>query len=118
MTLKYLAYATFAGVILTGCMSTAPMEETDPLQARLSGMTGVHESGTTVTLGEDGSVSGTTQNGEAIIGLWEVRDGRYCRTLTAPKSLAGSGCQDVEFDGNKAIFTKDDGTSSTFVIQG
>jgi hypothetical protein len=118
MTFKLFTCAAVTGIVLTGCMATTPTNEVDPLTARLSGMTGMHESGTVVTLQEDGRVTGQTQNGEAIVGTWDVRNGRYCRTLTAPESLASTNCQDVEFDGNNVHFIRDDGTSSTFVMQG
>ncbi|MRU16989.1 hypothetical protein FDP25_16215 [Roseovarius sp. A21] len=118
MTYNFVSCAAVATMLLTGCMATTATEEVDPLTARLSGKTGVHASGTTVTLHEDGRITGQTHNGQAIVGAWEVRNGRYCRTITAPESLAGSNCQDVEFDGNKMVFIKDDGTSSTFVAQG
>ncbi|MHA7829357.1 MAG: hypothetical protein ACX93P_17575 [Roseovarius sp.] len=118
MTNQFLGAAVVAVIALSGCMATPPTAEMDPLKAQLSGQTGVHESGTTVTLHEDGRISGQDHNGQAIAGVWDVRDGRYCRTITAPESLAGTNCQDVEFDGNRATFITDDGTESTFVIQG
>ncbi len=118
MNFKLFTYAAATGILLSGCMAATPTEEVDPLTARLSGMTGVHESGTAVTLHDDGRITGNTHNGDAITGTWDVRNGRYCRTITAPESLASTNCQDVEFDGNNVHFIKDDGTSSTFVMQG
>ena len=118
MDFKLFTCTAIASIVLSGCMATTPSEDMDPLTARLSGQTGVHDSGTTITLHEDGRLSGQNPSGDAIVGVWTVRDGRFCRTITAPDRLAGTNCQDVEFNGNEVTFIRDDNTTSTFVMQG
>jgi hypothetical protein len=117
MPLKPYGFTMIAATVLSACMASPPAQDVDPLTDQLSGKTGVHGSGTTITLQEDGRITGRTGQGEAINGVWEVRNGRYCRTLTTPESLAGTSCQEVVFDGNEATFIREDGTSSVFVWQ-
>ncbi|GAA6198995.1 hypothetical protein NBRC116599_02190 [Aquicoccus sp. SU-CL01552] len=89
----------------------------DPLKSRLSGMNGVHETGTTITLHPNGRVTGQTAGGDEIAGAWDVRNKQYCRTISSPETIAGTSCQDVVFEGRQVSFINADGSSSTFTMQ-
>ena len=67
---------------------------------------------TTVTLHADGRVIG-----DGIEGVWEERDGKYCRTLTRPEAIAGTECQSVSLEGDSVTFDNGAGRSSTWVVQ-
>ena len=116
MHFKTFCFAV-TGIVLVGCMETTSEVETDPLKSRLSGMTAVHEAGTTITLHPDGRVTGQTAGGSEIAGAWDVRNGQYCRTLSSPEQIAGTSCQDVVFEGKQVSFIRADGTPSTFTMQ-
>lgn len=64
-----------------------------------------------VTLNSDGTVIGT-----GIDGLWQERDGKFCRTLTLPVAAAGTQCQNVMIDGDTISFENNNGSLSTWTI--
>lgn len=81
-----------SGCMQTGGMAAGDMGEAESLTARLSGKTLTNETGGTIVLGADGSLSGVVED------AWTERDGQFCRTLTSPARLAGTLCQNVCFD--------------------
>jgi hypothetical protein len=72
--------------------------------------------GAKLLVGADGTLSGTVGKGDGLTGTWEVRDGRFCRTITAPERLAGTACQTATIAGGTLTLTRDDGTSVAYSI--
>ncbi len=66
---------------------------------------------TTVTIGADGTVTGG-----GFEGVWEERDGKYCRTLTQPAQYAGTECQTVVLNGDQVTFESPQGHSVTWTV--
>jgi hypothetical protein len=62
----------------------------------------------TVTIHRDGRVTGVS-DGQAFAGTWEWRDGYWCRTITAPVTVA-EDCQVWELRDGLLIITRDKGT--------
>jgi hypothetical protein len=114
-----LFFAAAAALALSGCMQTGGMAsgdmgEMDPLTAQLSGKTLTNENGT-IVLGADGSMSGAIPAGE-VAGAWTVRNGQYCRTLTAPARFAGTLCQEVRFNDDTVTFVGGVSGDSTYTM--
>lgn len=51
-----------------------------------------------------------------IDGAWEIREGRFCRTISAPAQMAGTECEDISIDGDTATLVGRDGPT-TFIIE-
>ncbi len=66
----------------------------------------------TVVLKSNGKVKGS-----GIEGVWEERDGNYCRTLTKPKKFAGTECQTVTLKGSEVTFVNPNGRESTWTVK-
>lgn len=62
-------------------------------------------------IGADGTMTGKTDRGETVTGTWEVKGGKWCRTIAEPARLAGSACQTASIKGNTFSLTRDDGTT-------
>lgn len=78
----------------------APVEASmtiDPITQAISGKRLVAPRGDFIDVGADGRVTGMVgpDQSVALSGIWEIRNGQWCRTLTAPASLAGTACQDA-----------------------
>ncbi|WP_282608599.1 hypothetical protein [Pelagibius sp. Alg239-R121] len=102
------------GLTLAACQTTTSGEKPQPaapLEAALSGRT-LDSQNATVHLNQDGTLTGT-----GVRGTWEVKDGKFCRTLTKPDSLAGSDCQSVLFNGNRVTFIRSNGSQATYRIR-
>lgn len=59
--------------------------------------------GSTISLLEGNRLIGRAGPGNQsvnIAGAWQIREGRFCRTLTEPSQLAGTECQDISIDGD------------------
>ncbi|MCV6585144.1 MAG: hypothetical protein OIF47_06380 [Marinibacterium sp.] len=108
MTPKFTLGAVACALVLAAC--DIPTAAVDPLNAALSGKT-LTSGSTTIMLGSDGTISG-----DGVAGTWEIRDGKFCRTLTQPESLQGSECQTVTLDGDKATFQSPTGRTSSFTL--
>ena len=55
--------------------------------------------------------------GDVLIdGAWEIRQGKFCRTITAPAQMIGTECQNISIDGDTATLTGRDGPT-TFIIE-
>jgi hypothetical protein len=116
--MKLFTFSLIAGsvVALSACMPAGTMTEADPITAAVSGRTLVAGE-TTINAGADGSLTGTLANGNALEGGWTVRDGQWCRTLTAPAAIAGTACQDAELGDGTLTLTNTDGSTTTWAIQ-
>lgn len=114
--MKKIAAALFASaVVLSACGGTpepAPMPA-DPLTQQLVGKTLTNQN-TKIQLQEFNRMIGRSgPAGDVIIdGFWEVREGRFCRTLTLPEQIAGTECQDVTIEGETATFQTSSGPVS------
>lgn len=107
----FLILSTIAAFGLAAC-DTAPTPSADAPEW-LSIVDKTLVSGdTTVVLGSDGTISGS-----GIEGVWEERDGKYCRTLTKPERFAGTECQVATVDGDQITFDNLQGRTSTWTIQ-
>jgi hypothetical protein len=85
------------------------------LASALSGKTLTHPD-VTMLVSANGQLSGTESDGTNLVGTWAIKDGQWCRTLTAPASFAGTACQDVTVAGDQATFTRAGGSSITYTI--
>lgn len=117
MKITVACFAFAATLVLSGCMqdgatTAAPSAE----EAAISGRTLVHDTNT-VTINPNGTFAGRLSDGSDMAGTWQIRDGKWCRTLSAPARLAGSACQDLSIEGNQATFTRADGSSITYSIR-
>lgn len=86
-----------------GTIAFAPAVFADDLQAILSGAT-LSNGNAEININADG-----TLDGGPVSGTWEIADGQFCRTLTAPAQAAGSECQTVVVNGNTLTFTSPTG---------
>lgn len=115
MKLSIIGSILLTGMILSACESVAESSTADTknqrLTAALSGKTLVNAKGN-IEVGSDGSLRGRN-----VEGTWEVRDGKWCRTLTKPERFAGTACQKVQLDGDTVTFVRGDGTTATYTIQ-
>lgn len=93
--IRSMSFAALAGLALSGCVQTTSAD-VDPLAAALAGRTLVNDNGS-IDVNRDGTLSGLVQ------GAWTVRDGQWCRTLTAPARLAGTACQDATLNGDGTV---------------
>lgn len=112
-----LTACTTAPVPATAPEAAAPTEADLQLRGRLAGKT-LSNAESTMALTADGRLLGKESTGEITRGTWEIRDGKWCRTLTEPAAWAGTGCRGVTFSGNTVTMSKDDGTSFTYTISG
>lgn len=77
----------------------------DPITDALAGKTLVAP-GQEITAQPDGRLTGKVgKNLDVDLeGTWEIKDGKWCRTLSKPKGAAGSACQDLSIgDGTVTI---------------
>ncbi|RED11252.1 hypothetical protein [Pontivivens insulae] len=71
--------------------------------------------GRAFTINADGTLAGDWA-GTPLAGTYEMRDGYWCRTLTAgPSGPSPEDCQLVVLDGDQATFTRDRGAGSPLV---
>ncbi len=94
----------------------APMP-LDPVSQQLVGKR-LTSTGMTLQLQEFNKMTGRAgPSGNVLIdGAWQIREGRFCRTITAPAQMAGTECQDISIDGNTATLAGRDGPT-TFIIE-
>lgn len=87
----------------------------DPITAAISGKRLVAPRGDFIDVGADGRVTGMIGPDQslALSGVWEIRDGQWCRTLTEPASFAGTACQDATLNGDGTITIV--GTNATII---
>ena len=104
---------------LTACSQSDPVPQTsqDPITEQLVGKRLVGP-GLTLRLLEGNQLAGRagTGNQVSIDGAWEIREGRFCRTISQPSQLAGTECQDITIDGETATLVGRDGPQ-TFIIE-
>ena len=98
-------------VALSACQTPTASNGEAPEWLILVGqpLTSVENPNLVVTLNQDRTVSGS-----GIEGVWEERNGQYCRTITAPAQLAGTECQSVTVNGSQVTFDNRSGRTSTW----
>ena len=106
-----------AGLALSACGDmTGGQPEMDPITRAISGQT-LTRGDNTIMIMPNGAMRGTTPAGE-LLGVWEVRDGQWCRTISAPENVAGTACQGVELGDGEITFLEGDGSpGNTWQIQ-
>lgn len=109
MKTKLALLMTVTALLAAGCMQDQGTTQMDPLTAAVSGKTLVAGE-TSVYVNPNGTLSGQTPAG-SIAGTWEVRNGQWCRNLTAPAALANSACQDAQLNGNILTLPNSAGTA-------
>jgi len=77
--------------------------------AAVSGKT-VTAGDTTIYVNPNGTLSGTGPAG-SIAGTWEIRNGQWCRAITAPQAWVGTQCQDAQLTGNNLTLSNAAGTA-------
>ena len=99
-----------AATLVIGACASSP--EPDPLIAPIVGKTLTSTEGVTAKLSADGRITGSFGEDGVIDGVWEMRDGKYCRTLSQPPSFAGTECQNVTITDNTVEFESPTGRTS------
>ena len=118
MKFFFLVKAIVAAMLLAGCVSNTGSEDMGVIETRLSGKTLVSEDGWFITLGQNGRLMGEEADGSELAGVWEERDGQFCRTLTLPESFAGTACNDFVIEGDQVTVLRADGSVDVLTIQG
>lgn len=74
---------------------------------------------TEIRLNADGKMTGKVgkDGDEVLTGVWSIDKGNFCRTITAPKRLAGQACQKAAIKGKVFTLTRDDGTTLNYDIK-
>ena len=110
MKTKLALSMSVSALLAAGCMQ-------DQTKAPMQPLTVAAVSGKTVTAGEtsiyvnpNGTLSGIGPAG-AIEGTWEIRNGQWCRAITAPKAWVNTRCQKPRLTGNILTLPNADGTA-------
>ncbi len=119
--MKKLLIASIASAsMLAACgdtMSTSAPMASDPITEQLVGKR-LTSTGMILQLQEGNRMAGRAgPSGNVLIdGAWEIREGRFCRTITAPAQMVGTECQQITLDGETATLVGRDGPT-TFIIE-
>ncbi|MEP1354484.1 MAG: hypothetical protein ABJX32_16585 [Tateyamaria sp.] len=89
----------------------------DPISQQLVGKRLV-STGMTLHLQEGNRMAGRAgPSGDVNIdGAWQIREGKFCRTISEPVQMVGTECQDISIDGETATLVGRDGPT-TFIIE-
>ena len=109
-----------SAALLTACGDRTPAPAPmplDPISQQLVGKR-LSSTGMILQLQEGNRMAGRAgPSGDVLIdGAWQIREGRFCRTITAPSQMAGTECGDISVDGNTATIAGRDGPT-TFIIE-
>lgn len=115
--LKTLVIGAVAFGALAGCQTTtnalsavsadAVAASDAAITQKFAGATFTNlDNGTVVNANADGTLTG----GGGLSGTWAIKNGQWCRTLTAPAAYAGSECQKMVIAGNVMTLTRADGS--------
>ena len=93
MTYKFI-FPTVAALTLVafGFMMLPSVAHADSLKSAISGKS-LHSDGAVIKLRKNGKLTGKLKNGDKLTCAWTVRNGQFCRTLTAPEAAVGTECQ-------------------------
>jgi len=124
LNLKFFATLAFAALTLTACQSTtdgAAVTQSGGTQLAtqvdmeaIFGKTLMAGPGQSLMISANGTLNGTW-NSAPLAGTFEMRDGFFCRTLSAsPRGAAPEDCQLLVLDGNSINGTRDRGNGASF----
>jgi hypothetical protein len=104
MTFNRLLIAACTALLLGAWPAITTASSIDELTAAVSGKTLITET-SEIQVGSDGALTGKVgQNLDTeLSGTWEIRDGQWCRTITAPARLAGSACQAMTLNNDGTV---------------
>lgn len=123
MTFDFIKPVVVA-VLLTGCQMADQQSTTqtnaEPMMEKAQGNTlfaqladqTLAKDELRFTLHKDGRLIGN----DGTMGTWEVRDGKYCRTITVPEKWKGTECQEVKIDGTQYTFISPTGRTNTYTM--
>ena len=122
--MKSIVVMLIAGVGLSACQTVtetaAPAQaagkqlETQSDMAAVIGNTLTLGPGQSFVISDAGTMNGSW-NGMPLIGTYEMRDGYFCRTLSAgPRGPSPEDCQLLVLDGTNLIGTRDRGNGASF----
>jgi len=116
LSIALIASATMLAACGDRYSDPAPMP-LDPISQQLVGKK-LTSTGMVLQLQEFNKMAGRAgPNGDVLIdGAWEIRQGKFCRTITAPAQMIGTECQNISIDGDTATLTGRDGPT-TFIIE-
>lgn len=101
---------TLLAAITTLSLATPALSES--LHSKLAGKTFSNDA-MTVTLLNNGAMKGLWK-GKQIKGAWTIREGSFCRTVSAPAPLAGTECMTVSFNQDVVTFVSTTGRYVTY----
>lgn len=102
----------FSSMLVAGCMQDQATVQVEPLTvAAVSGKT-VTAGNTSIYVNPNGTLSGSGPAG-AIAGTWEIKNGQWCRAITAPRAWVNTQCQNAKLNGN--ILTLPNAVGTTVV---
>ncbi len=105
----------FRSGLLSVIVVMAPLAAQADMVQELSGKTLVAGK-SRIVMGADGAMSGKV-GADTLTGTWMVRDGKLCRTISAPKRMAGSECQTAVLRGNTLQITRADGSTLEWSVE-
>lgn len=71
---------------------------------------------TEIRVNPDGTLAGKAGQ-DGLQGTWKVDKGKWCRTITAPKRLAGSACQTAVLKGKTLSVQRADGSTAVLEVK-
>lgn len=119
--MKKLSIALIASVtMLAACgdrYSEPAAMPLDPISQQLVGKR-LTSTGMTLQLQEGNRMAGRAGPSKdiRIDGAWQIREGKFCRTITEPAQMIGTECQDISIEGETATLSGRDGPT-TFIIE-
>jgi len=96
---------------------SAPVAWSEIIAEQVAGKTLIGAQNDNFVIGADGSLTGTTAKGDALVGTWEIKNGEWCRTITEPATLAGSACQGATIEGSTFTVTRADGSTAVWQME-
>ncbi|WP_282095586.1 hypothetical protein [Epibacterium ulvae] len=103
--------STIALATVVALTSTAPVLASDAeLKSALAGKT-LTNGKAVIKVRKNGRMTGKVgPNGDVkLVGAWEIRDGKWCRTIKEPKGIAATKCQPMKLSGNTLTIDGDNG---------
>ena len=120
--MKYFVFTALLG--LAACQTTTDADASSQssvqqlaTQTDMSAITGktlTLNPGQSFVISDDGTLAGTWDGGP-LIGTYEMKDGYFCRTLSAgPSGPSPEDCQLLVLDGDQLMGTRDRGNGVSF----
>jgi len=113
--MKHMIISVAALATMTACMDATVTP--DPITQAVSGRTLV-AGDTRLTAGANGALVGTLASGDTLSGVWRIKGGKWCRTLTQPERFAGPEvCQGAALTDGQLVIIGSNGRPTTYVIE-